>query len=84
MIFKRRRNAAYVSKTEHRPRPEMHLGRKFTSYIKVFLSKKRGDLAISAQADALTVYDNINCLYRSDFILDIKTVSVVNGVDSRV
>ena len=46
--------------------------------------KMRGDLAISAQADALTVYDNINCLYRSDFILDIKTVSVVNGVDSRV
>ena len=42
-------------------------------------SKKRGDLAISAQADTLTVYDNVNCLYQSDFILDVKTVSVVNG-----
>ena len=42
-------------------------------------SKKRGDLAVSAPADTLTVYDNVNRLYRSDFILDVKTVSVVNG-----
>ena len=27
--------------------------------------------------DALTVHDYVN--YRSDFILDVKTVSVVNG-----
>ena len=27
----------------------------------------------------MTVYDNVNHLYRSDFILDVKTVSVVNG-----
>ena len=42
-------------------------------------SKKRWDLAVSAPADTLTVYDNVNRLYRSDFILDVKTVSVVNG-----
>ena len=42
-------------------------------------SKKSLDLTISVQADTLTVYDRINCLYRSDFILDVKTVSVVNG-----
>ena len=42
-------------------------------------SKKRGDLAISAQADTLTVYDNVNRLCRSEFILDVQTVSVVNG-----
>ena len=41
--------------------------------------KKRGDLAISAPADTLTVYDNVNRLYRSNFILDATTVSVVNG-----
>ena len=39
----------------------------------------REDLAISAQADTLTVYDNVNRIYQSDFILDVKTVSVVNG-----
>ena len=31
------------------------------------------------KALALTVYDNINRFYGSDFILDVKTVSVVNG-----
>ena len=38
-----------------------------------------GDLAVSAPADTLTVYDNVNRLYWSDFFLDVKTVSVVNG-----
>ena len=33
----------------------------------------------AGMADTLTVYDSINRFYGSDFILDIKTVSVVNG-----
>ena len=42
-------------------------------------SGKRVDRAIFAPADALTVYDSSNRLYRTNFILDVKTVSVVNA-----
>ena len=43
---------------------------------------KRGDLAITNAADKLTVYDNTNRTHRSDFIIDVKIVSLVSGQGS--
>ena len=40
-------------------------------------SEKRGNPAIDS-VDALTAYDSVNRLYHSDFILEVKNVSVVN------
>ena len=42
-------------------------------------SKKRGDLAVLATTSALNVHDPIARLYRDQFIVDVKMVSLVAG-----